>query len=63
MRADPDGPSTLRETSIRIVLDRLVTVEFRPASTRTPSMLDGIARQAVHVPDVEVAGRVMDRSA
>jgi hypothetical protein len=43
MRADPDGPSLLREPSIRIVLDRLVTVEFRPSSTRTPASLDGIA--------------------
>ena len=44
MRADPDGPShTLREPSIRIVLDRLLTVEFRPASTLTPASLDGIA--------------------
>lgn len=48
MRADPDGPSPCavalpREPSIRIVLDRLVTVEFRPSSTRTPASLDGIA--------------------
>jgi hypothetical protein len=47
MRADPDGPSTCvvmpREPSIRIVLDRLVSVEFRPTSTRTPASLDGIA--------------------
>lgn len=45
MRADPDGPSCVmpREPSIRIVLDRLVTVEFRPSSTRTPASLDGIA--------------------
>jgi len=45
MRAEPDGPSacTPREPSIRIVLDRLVAVEFRPSSTRTPASLDGIA--------------------
>jgi len=56
MRADPDGPSTLREptfeSTIRIVLDRMVTVEFaefRPSSTRTPVELDGIALRAPHV--------------
>jgi hypothetical protein len=45
MRAEPDGPSACapREPSIRIVLDRLVAVEFRPSSTRTPASLDGIA--------------------
>lgn len=45
MRAEPDGPSVCvpREPSIRIVLDRLVTVEFRPSSTRTPASLDGAA--------------------
>ena len=45
MRAEMDGPSVSvpREPSIRIVLDRLVTVEFRPSSTRTPASLDGAA--------------------
>ena len=45
MRAEPDGPSVSvpREPSIRIVLDRLVSVEFRPSSTRTPASLDGAA--------------------
>jgi hypothetical protein len=45
MRAEPDGPSACapREPSIRIVLDRIVAVEFRPSSTRTPASLDGIA--------------------
>ena len=44
MRADPDGPTMLlREPTIRIVLDRMVSVEFRPSSTRTPVTLDGIA--------------------
>lgn len=46
MRAEPDGPSYVsvpREPSIRIVLDRLVSVEFRPSSTRTPASLDGAA--------------------
>jgi hypothetical protein len=45
MRADEDSPSICvpREPSIRIVLDRLVTVEFRPSSTATPASLDGVA--------------------
>jgi hypothetical protein len=40
MRAEPDGPSTclLREPTIQIVLARLVSVEFRPASTLTPAL-------------------------
>ncbi|HEU0034053.1 MAG TPA: hypothetical protein VFQ53_25675 [Kofleriaceae bacterium] len=29
MRAEPDGPTLLRDSTIRIVLDRLVSVEFR----------------------------------
>lgn len=52
MRADPDGPTTLlREPSIRIVLDRLVAVEFRPSSTRTPASLDGIALRPPRDPE------------
>jgi hypothetical protein len=35
MRADPDGPG-LREPTIRIVLDRLVSVEFYPAEDTQP---------------------------
>jgi hypothetical protein len=52
MRADPDGPGAclLREPSIRIVIDRLVSVEFRPSSTRTPASLDGIAFAPTFVP-------------
>jgi hypothetical protein len=52
MRADEDGPSVCipREPSIRIVLDRLLTVEFRPTSTQTPASLDGIALRAAHQP-------------
>ncbi len=49
MRAAEDGPNhcmVLREPSIRIVIDRLVAVEFRPTSTRTPASLDGIALRA-----------------
>jgi hypothetical protein len=52
MRADEDGPGicTPREPSIRIVLDRLVTVEFRPSSTRTPASLDGVALRFERLP-------------
>lgn len=40
MRADPDGPSTtLREPTIRIVVDRLVSVEFFPADHTEPFVL------------------------
>jgi hypothetical protein len=38
MRADPDGPG-LREPTIRIVLDRLVSVEFYPAEDTQPFVL------------------------
>lgn len=51
MRAEPDGPSFLaapREPSIRIVIDRLISVEFRPSSTRTPISLDGAALRPPH---------------
>jgi hypothetical protein len=52
VRAEPDGPSPLstpREPSIRIVIDRLVSVEFRPSSTRTPASLDGAALRPPHL--------------
>jgi hypothetical protein len=50
MRAEPDAPSAcpLREPTIRFVLERLVTVEFRPISTSTPE-LDGLAHQSTRV--------------
>lgn len=49
MRAEPDNPSmSLREPLIRIVLARLVSVEFRPASTLTPG-LDLIATQTTRL--------------
>jgi hypothetical protein len=38
MRADPDGPG-LREPTIRIVLDRIVSVEFYPAEDTQPFVL------------------------
>jgi len=62
MRAEPDGPgvSVPREPqaevepgstgAIRIVMDRLVMVEFRPSSTLTPAMLDGAALRPPHQP-------------
>lgn len=52
MRAEPDGPSLLsvpHEPSIRIVIDRLISVEFRPTSTRTPASLDGAALRPPHL--------------
>jgi hypothetical protein len=42
MRAAEDSPSAcpLREPTIRIVLARLVSVEFRPSSTLTPDLIE-----------------------
>ena len=50
MRPQPDAPSAcpLREPTIRFVLERLVTVEFRPISTSTPE-LDDLVRQSARV--------------
>jgi hypothetical protein len=42
MRAAEDSPSSwpLREPTIKIVLARLVAVEFRPSSTLTPELIE-----------------------
>jgi hypothetical protein len=56
MRADPDGPGyLLRETTIQIVLDRLVTVEFFELDTEPQ-----IARR--RDPEPRGAGQVTTRA-
>jgi hypothetical protein len=53
MRADPDGPG-LREPTIKIVLDRLVSVEFYTAGDTEPFVPLEERARLVHARDLEV---------
>jgi hypothetical protein len=63
MRADPDGPG-LREPTIRIVIDRLVSVEFTPRDDTEPFLkLEGSSDQVAAVRTIDPADLVDSRAA
>lgn len=56
MRADPDGPScVLREPTIRVVLDRMIAVEFFP-TVWSPHDTEPAATESLLGPSVVAAG-------
>lgn len=55
MRADPDGPScVLREPTIRVVLDRMIAVEFFSPHDTEPAATDALLGPSVVAAGTEV---------